>query len=272
MNIALCFCVRDCGKYLERIFSNIELLKTFPLELYCIFVYDNCKDNSETLLKAYAQKNPKNVILKNIKNNNKARTVRIAKARNTCLDIVYNQLENIDYFIMVDSDNRCCAKWNAQVIYDHLQNIYNDDWDCISFNQKHYYDIWALMLEDFKHHAWGFGRRSKKVVLKMEEYIKKQLTTCETNSISVISAFNGFCIYNANRFKGFHYDGLYKNIRPLICDEERDATIKFVKKHINIDVKCDDEFTECCEHLFFHLNAYKQGRKIKISKSIVIED
>ena len=39
MNIALCFTVRNCGKYLPDIFKNIELVKTLNVNVFCIFVY-----------------------------------------------------------------------------------------------------------------------------------------------------------------------------------------------------------------------------------------
>ena len=56
MNIALCFTVRNCGKYLPDIFKNIELVKTLNVNVFCIFVYDNCSDNSASLLLEYKKK------------------------------------------------------------------------------------------------------------------------------------------------------------------------------------------------------------------------
>ena len=154
MNIALCFCVRDCEKHLESIFKNIELVKSLNVNVFSIFIYDNCIDNSENILNTYKNQN-NNVFVRTIINTSEYRTERIANARNACLNIVYNELHDIKYHIMIDCDNVCSPKWDIQIINNYLNNFDNDNWDCISFFRKDYYDIWALMFDDFKHHCWG---------------------------------------------------------------------------------------------------------------------
>jgi hypothetical protein len=272
MNIALCFCVRDCGKYLPDIFKNIELVKTLDLNVFSVFIYDNCTDNSQILLEEYQQKNSETVIIRNIVNTSKHRTERIAKARNTCLEIVYNELKYISYHIMIDCDNVCSPTWNIDIIDKYLNNFDNDNWDCISFNRDYYYDIWALLYDDFKHHCWGFGKnignKSNNVLSVMKNDITNKLKNCEMNSIEVMSAFNGFCIYKTERFKGLYYDGLYRNVKDLITEEERLNTINKFKTY-NLDLELHNN-EECCEHIFYHLNALKKGCKIKISKFKVV--
>lgn len=284
MNIALCFCVRNCEKYLPNIFKNIEILrKKINFKIYCIFVYDNCSDNSEKLLINYMKKNKDNVLVKHINNESHIRTVRIAKARNECLNVVYNIFNNILFHIMIDSDNIGSSKWNIDVIDKYLNNFDNDNWDCISFNKKEYYDIWALLYDNFKHPCWSFGLESATVVDFMFEDITKKIQNTKSNSIEVISAFNGFCIYKTKRFKGFYYDGLYENFKKLVTDEERKKTVETLKK-FNINVECKDmsltykyrnklilwkSYNECCEHLYYNFSAFKKGRKIKISKFII---
>uniref|UniRef100_A0A6C0B530 Glycosyltransferase 2-like domain-containing protein n=1 Tax=viral metagenome TaxID=1070528 RepID=A0A6C0B530_9ZZZZ len=278
-SIALCFCVKNCGKYLNNIFSNIELLKKNQgYKVYCIFVYDNCEDNSKNLLENYQEKNTDSVIIKNIENNSTLRTVRIAKARNTCLDIVYNELNNITFHLMIDCDDACSSKWDVGVINNYLNNFDNDDWDCISFNRHIYYDIWALLFDDFKHHCWGFGYNSEKVMNIMYGNITMKLKNSKTNSMEVISAFNGFAIYRTERFKGLYYDGLYSNVKKLITDDERISTLNLFKEKYNLNLDLDENYTQswrerdsCCEHIFYHLSAKKKGCKVKISKFKVIQ-
>lgn len=273
MNIALCFCVRNCGKYLPDIFENIELLKTLDFNIFCIFIYDNCSDNSEKLLIEYQKKNEDSVIIENIENTSNFRTERIAKARNTCLDIVYNKLENISYHIMIDSDNIGSPKWNIDIINKYLNNFDNDDWDCISFNKNVYYDIWALSYDDLKHHCWGYLNNKNEIIDNvthcMRKDIVKKLENAKSNSIEVLSAFNGFGIYKTDRFKGFYYDGLYENFKKIITDDERTKTLEIIKQKFNLDIHINNYHTEICEHLFYHLSAVKKGRKIKISKFII---
>ena len=267
MNIALCFCVRNCGIYLDDIFKNIEQVKSLNFNVYTIFVYDNCIDNSENKLKKYQQKN-NNVIIKTITNKSIHRTERIAKARNACLDILYNELDNISYHLMIDCDDRCSSKWNIEVINNYLNNFDNDNWDSISFNRDGYYDIWALLFEDFKQHCFGFGHYNSKVIPIMKFCIEKKLKKSETNSIDVLSAFNGFAIYKTDRFKGYIYDGLYSNYEELIKEEDIECTINKLKE-FNVYIE-NIPTIECCEHIFYHLSALKEGRKIKISKFKVV--
>jgi len=268
-NIVLCLCVRNCEEYLEKIFQNINLLKTLNFNFYTIFIYDNCIDNSEQLLINYRNNNS-NIIIKTIKNKSIYRTVRIAKARNECLNIIYNELKNIDFHIMIDADNSCIKKWNIDIIDKYLNNFDNDDWDCISFNRSFYYDIWALLFDNFKHHCFGFGNQNNHIIKIMYENIIDKLNNITENSIEVISAFNGFAIYKTDKFKDLKYDGLYLNLKSLISDYERELNEKFLKEKYNINVKCQHDMIESCEHLYFHLNANKLGNKIKISKFCII--
>lgn len=281
MNIALCFCVRNCETYLPYIFKNIERLQTLDINVYSIFVFDNCTDNSERLLRNYHLKHMDSVVVKHIRNKSPYRTVRIANARNACLDVVYNKLENISYHIMIDADDVNSNPWNIKVIQDYLTNFDNDNWDCISFHRKHYYDIWALQYDNFKHHCWGFGDKSKQVVQFIYKDITNRLNSLEVNSMYVMSAFNGFCIYRTDRFEGFYYDGLYENVKQLFTDSERKQTVDVLKKN-NIIANTLDYISkewmqyglqkpECCEHIFYHLSAYRKQRIIKISKFMISE-
>ena len=270
MNIALCFCVRNCEKYLKNIFLNINRIKTLNVNVFSIFVYDNCSDNSGYILEEY-QKNNNNVIVRNILNTSMYRTIRIAKARNSCLEIVYNELNNIKFHIMIDCDDICSPKWNIGVINHYLTNFDNNDWDCISFFRDDYYDIWALMFDDFKHHCWGFIKyfHNETVVDIMKKSIIKKIKENNSNSIEVMSAFNGFCIYKTKKFKGLYYDGMYENFKNLVTEEDRINTIHYLKKY-NLDVEINNNCVECCEHLFYNVSAFKRGCKIKISKFKVV--
>lgn len=277
MNIALCFCVRNCAQYLSKIFENIESVKKLDnINVYAIFVHDNCTDNSSAILNIYRIKNPTNVIVKSIRNNNPARTIRIAKARNACLDVVYNELKDIKYHIMIDADDVCAKNWNIKLLNDYLHNFDNDDWDTISFNRDKYYDIWALLFDKFRHHCWGFQRDQGGIIVRaMKKIISQKLSLCKSNSLEVLSAFNGFAIYNTLRFKGFTYDGSIKNTLPLFTQQERLDTESEFKK-LGIAAKCNNNPNisshsflkpeECCEHIYYHVTAHKAGRKIKISK------
>jgi len=276
INIACCLCVRNCEKFLTNIFKNIDLLKN-NYNLYTIIVYDNCKDNSEKIIKEYQTKNVDKVYISKIENTSTYRTVRIAKARNECLNILYNQIKDIDFHIMLDADNVNTNTWNMDIINKYLNNFDNDNWDAISFNRKNYYDIWALLYDDFKHHCWGYKEKENpnKVSNKVTQYMKddianklNKLKISSQNSMQCFSAFNGFSIYKTQKFKDILYDGIYKNIKSLITDNERLQTLNFIKNKINNNnIYIDEKLTPHCEHIFYHLSAIKKNNcVIKISK------
>ena len=272
MNVVLCFCARNCGKYLPYIIKNIERVKTLDINVTCVFVYDNCSDNTEDILRKYKNKS-ENVILSHISNDSPLRTVRIAKARNECLNIIYNQLGNVDFHIMIDCDDISMPKWNIKLLEKYLNNFDNDDWDCISFNKKLYYDIWALSYCNFRENCWAFGSESKKIVKILEKDIKNKLKNSITNSIEVFSAFCGFAIYKTDKFKGIYYDGTYDKFKKLINEQDTQISIDYLRKN-NVNAVLNNvtvgNTDECCEHLFYHLSARERGLKIKISKFIMI--
>lgn len=268
-HIVLCFCVRNCAQYLPNIFQNIHILTEIAdYKISCIFAYDNCTDDSEKLLNEYKISSKHDVYLKHIDNASHLRTVRIANARNACLDVLYNELENVSYHIMADCDDVNVHAWNIETINKYITNHDNDNWDCISFNRPFYYDIWALLIDDFKHHCWGFGMRSRTVLNAMRSYITNKLNDSTENSVYCMSAFNGFAIYKTEKFKDIRYDGTYNNMKSLITDAERENTIEILKNNYNIRrVSINPHKRDCCEHIFYHLSAANKNKCIiKISK------
>ena len=263
--VVICCCVRDCEQYLPYIFENIKQIIISNYDISCIFVYDNCKDKSEKLLIDYRKKSKHQVFLQKIKNTSKFRTVRIAKARNKCLEILYNKIKYTDFHIMIDCDDVNKEKWNIELIKNYLENFDKDTWDCISFNRSFYYDIWSLMIDEYKHHCWGFNKPLD-VINFIRKYITIKLNNCKSNSINCYSAFNGFAIYKTGKFKGIRYDGLYKNLEPYLSTEEIQVTLKLINNK-NLSLK---HFDMCCEHIFYHLTAIKKNNcKIKISKFLL---
>ena len=275
-SIAACLCVKDCEKYLPSIFKNLDLLSKY-YTLSCIFVYDNCSDNSEQLIKQYKTESKHKVYIEKIVNNLSGRTIRIAKARNTCLDIVYNKIKTPDFHIMIDADDVNEKPWNINTINKYLQND-NNEWDALSFNRTPYFDIWALLYDDIKHHCWGFGEHSKQIIDYMRKDISNKLKHSTTDNIKCLSAFNGFAIYKTKRFRGIKYNGLYKNIKHFINDQERKTTLNLFKDQINKDVdiieppilnpwKLSPKEDFICEHIYYHLSAIKNNKCVKkISK------
>ena len=264
------------------IFKNIDRLREHH-QVFCIFVYDNCNDQTANRLLKYKQvhDSSSNVHIEELQgNNSKLRTVRIANGRNRCLEILetHEKYMDCDFHIMLDMDDVNAKPWNIDRINQYIDNFDQDDWDSISFNRDPYYDIWALMIDDFDHHVWGFGEYSRPLVQYMKKYMKRKLDNCPqtVNSVDCRSAFNGFAIYKTHKFKDIRYDGTYSGFlkENLVSDKERQDCLEKYKIHLknnNLRMKqCSFPFLhsdEHCEHLYYHNMAIqKRDCKIKISK------
>jgi hypothetical protein len=275
LNVAACLCIRNCGSFLPKIFNNLNLLGGCFSNFNVIFVYDNCLDNSEILLEEYKKTSKFKVYVIHCQDNNSPyRTIRIANARNKCMDAIFNKIKNIDYHFMIDADDVNCNVWNVNIIKDYFNR---NDWDALSFNRKDYYDIWALMYDNFKHHALGYFNRisdCREIYCYMKNDISKKLDEIKDDELfECVSAFNGFAIYRTQVFHNTYYDGEYNNIKMYISEKDREETLEFINNILQCNPSINKNFIEQCEHLFFHIRAIKKNNaRIRISKKIMFLD
>jgi hypothetical protein len=168
---------------------------------------------------------------------------------------------------MIDCDNVNYLPWNINILSYYLNQ--NQDWDVISFNRPNFYDIWSLLFDNYKHHCHGFGKDNDAVIDKMTIDILEKLKHSE-DTVDVLSAFNGFCMYKTKKVEGCIYNGLYVNVKQFISEEEKQNTVNYLKKY-NMNVTINDDCVECCEHIHYHLSAIQKGCKIKLSKFNLFE-
>ena len=266
-NVVACLCVRDCGKHLPRVFANLDRLgERYPLR--CIIIYDNCTDNSAELIRQYQASRDYEVYAEEIENPFRHRPVRIAKARNRCLEILYGPFGGADYHIMLDTDEVNAHAWNMQVLDRYLQNLDADDWDAVSFNRPDYYDVWALTFDQFRYNCWGFGDHSRQVIQYMQKCITEKLKNSDQPTVPVYSAFNGLAIHKTRRFENIHYDGHYASIEPFLKSEETLALLEHLKQAVNKDIQLKRLWkVPYCEHVYYYWTAAKQNDcVIKVSK------
>lgn len=256
---ACCMTVRDCAPYLCQVLYNIERLRPLFKEFHLIVAYDHCMDGSETMLKIYRWISSYPVHLLPSNEKSVHRTVRIANARNRCLEKL--ETLSVPFHFMVDADDVNCSAWNISLIQGYLER---KDWDAISFNRPGYYDIWALMYSPFKHHCWGFSPYSREVVEYMKKDVIERLEKCE-EWIPCDSAFNGFAIYRTPLFRGIRYNGEYKQLRSLISEQDRQRTLDALMP-MGLPLEIDETFVQSCEHLYYHLLAKQRNARIYISK------
>jgi len=275
LNVAACLCIKNCEEFLPKIFDNLNLLGGCFSNFNVIFVYDNCLDNSEILLEEYKKTSKFEVYVIHCQDNNSPyRTIRIANARNKCMDAIFNKIKNIDYHFMIDADDVNCNVWNVNIIKDYFNR---NDWDALSFNRKDYYDIWALMYDNFKHHSLGYFNGildCHEIVCYMKNDISKKLDEIKDDELfECISAFNGFAIYRTHMFYNTYYDGEYDNIKMYISEKDREETLEFINNILQCNPSINKNFIEQCEHLFFHIRAIKKNNaRIRISKKIMFLD
>ena len=257
--MACCMTVRNCAPHLPELFKNINRLRTLFKDFVLIVAYDNCTDNSESLLQNYQTLSSFPVHLLKLHNPSPLRTVRIAHARNACLE----KLETLDTDVhfMIDADDVNVDPWNMDLLRHYIGR---KDWDALTFNRRDYYDIWALMYPPFQHHCLGFYEHSQTVVQHMKQHIVSKLNHCK-EWVPCQSAFNGFAIYKSKVVRGIRYDGEYKNLRKWIPNAARQSTLDALSS-LRLKLRVDDAHPESCEHLYYHLSAKQKHARIYISK------
>ena len=255
MKCCICGTVRNCGQFLNNIFKIMEQIGTLFEDFRIILYYDKSNDNTLELLKQYSLINIKFMYIENTEKLLEYRTHRIAKGRNKCLELMKTNYSDYEYFIMMDCDDRCNYKINANILKSYLNR---NDWDGLSFNHPAgYYDSWALSKRPFVvscHHFKdaGLGQRYIKNLIKKTP--KNKLIPC-------LSAFNGFSIYRTSKFINCLYDGRFRlDYWPK----------KIILQNIliagNICYKDKARRLEDCEHRFFHVSAIKNNNaRIMIS-------
>jgi hypothetical protein len=242
-------CVKNCGKYLEKVFDNIEkIIKIFP-KYEIVVAYDKSTDNSLDILVNLKRKF--NLTILQTSNTSQYNTENIAGARNSILDYIKNR--DYRYLVMMDMDDVCSSPININAMTRVLSR---SDWDAVSFNRPNYYDVWALSIDDYQNSCWHYGHQSTKrandtrahVINKLKNTSKSRLIECQ-------SAFNGFAIYRREKFVGCSYKW----------------NISESNKYV--PAPPDTHKQEDCEHRPFHMEAIeKHGARIRISPEFIFDN
>jgi glycosyltransferase involved in cell wall biosynthesis len=269
--VIICGCVRNCEKYIDRVFATITQIETLFSETRIIIAYDESTDKS--LLKLSQHKRLRGNKMDVLINRNPLypyRTQNIANARNSILQKMREVDGNGQFpvFIMMDFDDVCAAPLDLAVLKRALNR--ESEWDSISFNRPGYYDIWAVSLKPFIYSSWGWTE-PREVVKIMREYIVDKLAKLDPGQLlECSSAFNGFAIYKSSVFLKCGYDWR----RPLeymtLEDVEKNrealgSSSRSIRYPLDKSVEEPD-----CEHRSFHMSAlHRFGARIRISPEIL---
>ena len=151
---------KDVVQYVPLLQQNIAQIVGF-FNSYKIFMYvsdrdvsafeewENFDDNVNIIRETYQSK---------------SRTDRIAYGRNTLLKMIQKldgktKKKRSSILIVIDMDEINMAPFNITVFGEVMNRM--SEWDAVSFNRNHYYDIWALRYDRFDVNVWGFGSQSR---------------------------------------------------------------------------------------------------------------
>lgn len=260
MNCCICGAIKNCEKYLPDVFKNIEKIQTLFDDTDIVLIYDKSTDNTLDILTTYKNKYNNLYIFVNEKEVSQFRTIRLAHARNLCINFIFSSKKNYKYFIMMDFDDVCSSPINLNILSKYLNRT---DWDCLTFNKPDYYDIWALSKYPY---LISFFHFNNNVHDKIKKYINDLLSNlADDQLLKCWSAFNGFGIYRKDKFVNCSYNGIFNiNLFPK-------KLVKINKYYVNSDLKLSSTSQiEDCEHRNFHVEAIrKNNATVCISKDIL---
>uniref|UniRef100_A0A6C0IRW7 Glycosyltransferase 2-like domain-containing protein n=1 Tax=viral metagenome TaxID=1070528 RepID=A0A6C0IRW7_9ZZZZ len=281
-----CFCgpVKNCGKYLPKVLSNIEQLGQLFDDYHIFIYYDKSHDNSLQVLKSFQTKNPNKLTIHiNEVFQSPFRTHRLAYGRNICLDYIKQQneiyIENpFDYFIMMDFDDVNCKHVKPHILKKYLSPEHITLWEALSFNTyPAYYDIWALSIYPFCFSYNHFTNNRYHNYHTIQDYVSRRLASINVNVsnnnslLRCLSSFNGFAIYKVELFfkHNCKYDGTIRldllPMKMLQAHKKASNGHLIFKDYGHVKGAFED-----CEHRAFHLDAInKFDAKIMISPEIL---
>jgi len=257
MKCCICGAVKNCGPYLDKVFKNIEKIGSLFNDYNIIIYYDDSNDDSLQKLKQYKVINNKLKLFVNTIYISQYRTIRLAKARNFCLQQIRNNYLDYEFFIMMDFDDVCSQDIKLEVLEKYL---IRDDWDALSFNKSPYYDLWALSIKPYFLSCLHFGEKSGEI---LNNYITNLLQNLPPGELlPCASAFNGFAIYKTHKFINCNYFG--KINLKLFPQKLVSINFSILKETFNYN------YVEDCEHRAFHIKAiHKNNARIRISPEIL---
>jgi hypothetical protein len=263
----ICAAVKDVGCHLPAIFANMEKIGSIFQDYRVVFFYDTSDlsyDNTLGVIKEYQRRNPKvSLIVNPTPLTNVVKTRKLAHARNACLQYIREQCPTFQYFVVIDCDEIGAPPIKIDRFKKYLQRT---DWDALSFNRSHYYDLWALSMRELIYSCWHFQKPHALPVY--QNAIDNALRNCQPGGlVQVYSAFGGFAIYRTAKFIDCLYDGTSRLdvIPPFL-----------LKKNVELCGEVSpyqwDGPDQDCEHRSFHIQAkIKNDAKIAISPESIFD-
>jgi glycosyltransferase involved in cell wall biosynthesis len=187
--------ISNISPYAQGVFDNIKRYISLFKDYVIVLVESNSRDNTLDILKHY--KNQLKLDCYKLDSFHPYRTIRIAQARNTYIDIIRSKYSDYDYVLMLDFNDASTDIIKEESI---LSNFSLDvEWDMVCANQNiRYYDLWALRHEQWMpYDCWRMVSSEKPDFMTPEDahnfFVKSRLIHIPPTSkpIKVQSAFGG---------------------------------------------------------------------------------
>lgn len=221
-SVLVCGVVRDCAGRVGRDLARLRVATAWIPKAQFLVVESDSGDDTLPTLRRLAASWPALQVrsLGRLRDELPERTDRIARARNTCLELLQNDARyaDVDHMIMADLDGMC-----VDLRADALRSCWQLDvpWSVCTANQGDcYYDIWAL-----RHPHWcpgDIGIEQAELTPFMGRSAAKNLAVlarmvhipADTAPIEVDSAFGGLAVYKRAALAGLRYEGRDPQRRP----------------------------------------------------------
>ena len=272
--VCICGPVRNCGPYLQRVFSNMERIGSLFASGYSIVLfYDTSTDDTLNQCLEFQKRNPHvELIVNPQKHLYRFRTHRLAYARNQMLRSVREKEKDkgSELFIMMDCDEVNAKSLDLTVLKKYLSQEYRDKWDALSFQTSpSYYDIWALSIPPYCF-SYNHFRYSVQQYSVIQSFVNDRLSRLPPGGLlPCLSAFNGFAVYRTAAFAGCSYDGRLR-VDLVPPGELRMHAAAARSPLVFKDYGHVKGATEDCEHRAFHREAIRRnGSRIRIAADIL---
>lgn len=216
-------CARDSGAHLPAVLKNCERLASAYDHAEFVFVENDSRDQTKTLLKDWlaAGRSGKLLDLDGLAGQKLKRTARIAAARNAYLDEIRNgRLSEFDHLVILDMDNVNAGPIDAgafRAAIDFLDSA-PERAGVFANAEPLYYDIWALRQDrwcprdcwtEITQRPWWM---SKSAAAYRYIYSRQLKLPMALPPLRVSSAFGGLGVYKLSFaldqcYSGFGADG-----------------------------------------------------------------
>ena len=261
-------CARDCSPHLPLVLENISRIATLFDETAFVFAENDSIDDTRDRLQSFIRDRPNAQVLAldGLVQSEPVRTVRIAAARNACLDHARANYGGYDWFIMMDLDAVNRGPIDLGYVRQTLKFLTKDPKRCAAFANAHgfYYDIWALRHPTLcPRDVWEDELDAVLLGLSDEQACRQAVAgrvfsiDPALRPIKVDSAFGGLAIYKLRQImrSTARYDGVRSKTVSLPAPEGGEP----VTTHS----------MQLCEHVPFHAALRANGGDLFIMPCLI---